>query len=81
MTNHCDHCRTDGDGCPGDATGIHEDIGQYDWLTGTCPACKERRAIVAWLLSNPYQWEMDDREGSDYAEAIESGTHLRGDDE
>jgi hypothetical protein len=42
---------------------------------------EERAAIVKWLLSNPYQWEMDDREGSDYAEAIESGTHLRGDDE
>ncbi len=82
MTNHCDHCRTDGDGCPGDATGIHEDIGQYDWLTGTCPACKERRAIVAWLRDSG---AVEDDAVADAVEAIgnsiELGDHLRGDDE
>jgi len=77
MTNHCDHCRTDGDGCPGDTTGIHEDIGQYDWLTGTCPACKERRAIVAWLRDRPNGYYNNVRTASE----IERGKHLGGDDE
>ena len=74
MTNHCDHCRTDGDGCPGDRTGIHEDIGQYDWLTGTCPACKERRAIVAWLRNRSKQIAFTSMPY--YADCIESGEHL-----
>lgn len=40
----------------------------------------ERAAIVAWLRSEPYQFVIDDQEGSDYAAAIERGDHLRGND-
>ncbi len=35
----------------------------------------EREAIIAWLRLNPYQLEHED--GSDYADAIERGEHLR----
>lgn len=53
-------------------------------LNGCCLGCsyaegaamEERANIVAWLRSNPYQWEIDDKEGSDYAEAIERGEHM-----
>ena len=54
-----------------------------------CPDClgddccawgiaSERAAIVRWLRSEPYPFEIDDKEGSDYAAAIERGNHLIG---
>lgn len=39
----------------------------------------ERRAIVAWHRRNLYR--PDHWTGEDYADAIESGEHLAGDDE
>ena len=46
------------------------------WRTGGCPACAERNAIVSWLRTNDVV-EL----GGAFADYIESGAHLGGDDE
>ena len=46
------------------------------WRTGGCPACAERAAIVAWLRIHDVV-EL----GGAFADDIENGVHLRGDDE
>ena len=46
------------------------------WRTGGCPACAERAAIVAWLRRHDVV-EL----GGAFADDIENGDHIGGDDE
>ena len=78
MSEHCEHC-TDSCDLYFDISDRPHTSGKSSWASDHCPYCEERAAIVAWLRRNKYQLEHED--GSDYADAIESGKHLRGDDE
>jgi len=81
MSEHCEHCQSDTlvqyDGW--DHHCFIDGAGYVHWDHGNCPFCaeakRERTAIVAWLRAD----------GGDvcnaYADEIERGEHLRGDDE
>jgi len=78
---HCQHCEDEG-GTKYKGWDHHcfmENSGYIKWNDGECPLClaafTERAAIVAWLRSEPYQFVIDDQEGSDYAAAIERGEY------
>ena len=76
MSEHCEHC-TDSCDLYFDISDRLHTSGKSSWASDHCPYCDERAAIVAWLRDA----EAHFGDARDYADDIERGEHLRGDDE
>ena len=72
MSDHCVHCDPL---CRGNDKNPHG-CGVAMWDQGECVGCRERAAIVAWLRIHDVV-EL----GGAFADDIENGDHIGGDDE